>query len=306
MALQHLSGSQQFSRGVAHARLDIEGLYRTASNESVEQASFRSDITQSLATHQTHLTNVLDVNMQHVDSRINRLEQLLLLQNPTTLAGTDEAQFEAHQGRENDRKSRSSSMSSTRSLADPYPLSTSLGIRVKQRFGYTCRPRCVCVCHQSRGSSSPSMLKDLLGRLFVGYAGLPLLSPTCDVRTCKTSQMPSVTAEYWFPLGYCWSTVLRLQMAYHAHLGPQVALSTLRSVPDSAQSVAYALEGNIDGLRNLFDRGLASPKDVSITRGYTLLRVRLALSHLPFAWCSAADLTSGHYMVRSTRLVGTS
>ncbi len=52
-----------------------------------------------------------------------------------------------------------------------------------------------------------------------------------------------------------------------------MSLSTLRRVPDSAQSVNFALNGNIEGLKDLFIRGLASPRDVSTTRGYSVLRV---------------------------------
>ena len=56
-------------------------------------------------------------------------------------------------------------------------------------------------------------------------------------------------------------------------MGPQFSLRSLRRVPDSAQCVHYATQGNIEGLRDLFGRGLASPWDVSSTRGYTLSRV---------------------------------
>ena len=43
--------------------------------------------------------------------------------------------------------------------------------------------------------------------------------------------------------------------------------------PDSASFVTLALEGDIEGLKDLFARGLASPRDVSATRGYPILRV---------------------------------
>lgn len=57
-------------------------------------------------------------------------------------------------------------------------------------------------------------------------------------------------------------------------LWPSIQCEHLNVVLDTATCVSYALEGNIEGLIDLFDRGLASPKDVSSTRGYTLLRVR--------------------------------
>ena len=43
-------------------------------------------------------------------------------------------------------------------------------------------------------------------------------------------------------------------------------------MPDNAQCVNFALNGNIEGLKYLFGNGLASPRDVSPARAYTLLR----------------------------------
>ncbi|KAI9652293.1 MAG: hypothetical protein M1831_007079 [Alyxoria varia] len=78
--------------------------------------------------------------------------------------------------------------------------------------------------------------------------------------------------EYWFPLSFVWSQILRFQLAYNPNIGPRFELSTLRRVPDSASCVHLALSGDIEGLKDLFNRGLASPRDVSSTRGYSLLR----------------------------------
>lgn len=108
--------------------------------------------------------------------------------------------------------------------------------------------------------------------MFVGYAGLPFVSAKCDKESCQTSQAAHVSVEYWFPLGFAWSKIFRFQLTYQARIGPQFELSTLRRVPDSAQCVNFALNGNIDGLKDLFKRNLASPRDVSTTRGYSVLR----------------------------------
>jgi ankyrin repeat protein len=51
-----------------------------------------------------------------------------------------------------------------------------------------------------------------------------------------------------------------------------MSLEALRRVPDASQCVSFAQTGNIDGLKYLFRHGLASPRDVSDSRGYTLLR----------------------------------
>lgn len=59
-------------------------------------------------------------------------------------------------------------------------------------------------------------------------------------------------------------------------IGPQLQLAPPRRVSDRAQSIAFAMAGNIDGLKSLFSSGLASPRDESHTRCYSLLRVSLS------------------------------
>ncbi|MCJ1379040.1 hypothetical protein MMC17_002139 [Xylographa soralifera] len=53
--------------------------------------------------------------------------------------------------------------------------------------------------------------------------------------------------------------------------GPQLQLPTQIKVSDTAQSIRFAMEGDIDGLKYLFSRGLASPRDVSNSRGFSLI-----------------------------------
>lgn len=68
--------------------------------------------------------------------------------------------------------------------------------------------------------------------------------------------------------------------------GPQFQLPTQTKVPDTAQSIWFAISGDIDGLKNLFRQGLASPRDVSYSRGFSLMRVgltTLSLSRSKFA-----------------------
>lgn len=109
----------------------------------------------------------------------------------------------------------------------------------------------------------------VVGQLFLGYSGL---NPKCDIPSCQVTQQPEVTAEYWFPMGLFWSMIVQFNLSYQANMGPSFELKTLRRVPDSAACVNYAIKGNIDALKGLFSKGLASPRDVSDTRGYSLLR----------------------------------
>lgn len=151
--------------------------------------------------------------------------------------------------------------------------SQGIGARVNQH-PFKCRSGCRCSFHEQKKSSTPSsFMNRLLGQVFIGYAGLPMISPKCDHAGCEKAQIPVVNVEYWFPLGFCWSKIVQFQLSYRSTTGPQLNLSMLRSVPDTAPCVEFALRGNIEGLKSLFRRGLASPLDVSVTRGYTLVRV---------------------------------
>ena len=85
-------------------------------------------------------------------------------------------------------------------------------------------------------------------------------------------------------------------------MGPQVSLKSLRRVPDSAQCVHYAMNGNTEGLKDLFNRGLASPWDVSSTRGYTLSRVSHRIVVDISLTLRRLISISGHCTQSSTRL----
>ncbi|KAI1150899.1 ankyrin repeat-containing domain protein [Nemania diffusa] len=147
-----------------------------------------------------------------------------------------------------------------------------MGVRVTP-YIISCRAGCPCSCHVQRRSSTPHLLSSLLGRLTIGTAGVPALNAKCDDNTCRGSPIRQVNLEYWFPLGF-WSTIIRMQVTYGLNMGPTLNLETLRRVPDSAMK----------GLKHLFRQGRASPRDVSTTRGYSLLR--WALYSKQYATCT--------------------
>ncbi len=66
--------------------------------------------------------------------------------------------------------------------------------------------------------------------------------------------------------------------------GPQLQLATPRRVPDTAQSISFALTGNIDSLKYLFSQGLAFPRDVGDSRGFSLMRVSASTPFPPSPW----------------------
>lgn len=146
----------------------------------------------------------------------------------------------------------------------------SIGFRVRP-YAAACYTGCRCSCHIKQCSATPASLSSFLGRFFVGYSGLPVLSPKCDSGECQRARATQVSVEYWFPMSI-WSTIVQIQLGLSLYGGPSLKLETLRRIPDSSQCVDFALNGNILGLQHLFKNGLASSRDVSSSRGYTLLR----------------------------------
>ena len=66
-----------------------------------------------------------------------------------------------------------------------------------------------------------------------------------------------------------------------SNLGPQRQFPTQMKVSDTAQSISFAMKGDIDGLKYLFSQGLASPRDVSSSRGFSLVSVGLTTPFCP-------------------------
>jgi hypothetical protein len=265
-------------------RIDLQSLSTVTSSIPQQQSLFRNDVLTSLARHHDSLAQVME---ERLEQKLGQLFQERL-DNVTDLIRLQSTQFQGNQNSQlpptylesvplrlrrpsAHKKTKTKSHNSPPSKAAT-PSTTGVFVRVAQYLS-VCRPACPCACHTEAKSTTPTFINRVVGRLFVGYAGVPLLSPKCNSKECEKAQSPHITVEYWFPLGFCWSKILQFQLGYNPNFGPQFSLKTLRQVPDSAQCVQYAIAGNIDGLKNLFSRGLASPWDVSRTRGYTMVRV---------------------------------
>lgn len=150
-----------------------------------------------------------------------------------------------------------------------------------QRNQAWCGRGCPCRCHDTRRSQTPAILSRLLGQLFVDYSSIPVVTPECNHQACKQTSVPKIQAEFWFPANIFWSKIIQLQVKYQAATGPSLQLRTYRHVADSAPAINYTIKGNIDALKALFAQGLASPTDISDTRGYSLLRVSSIVSIPP-------------------------
>jgi hypothetical protein len=217
----------------------------------------------SLVTHHAALSTQLDGHYQDINNRLGLLEQLLFQQRqepnwpPPTYATAATA-------------------SSNKPTPPPSPSLESLQILVAQRP--SCQSWCPCACHAKRkpGVTEPGIAEKVIGKMFIGYAGLPILNRRCDFRGCTHQRSPSIVVEYWFPWWFV-AMNIKLDFSYLTAAGPQIHLTTTRRVPDNSPAIACVMQSDIDGLKHLFSKGLAHPRDVSDSRGFTLMRVRYNL-----------------------------
>ncbi|KAK0701881.1 ankyrin repeat-containing protein-like protein [Lasiosphaeria miniovina] len=224
-----------------------------------------------LEQHHTTMSELMSHKYSQVDQRLERVEALLQTQATQMHAAQSFQAGRLYNTSAPPARRRPVRRVSPSSASRIQAGSDSIRMRLRQART-TCQSTCRCSCHSVLNKKTPASVDGLLGQLFVGFSGWPFLSAKCDSAACTGQRTSSVSLEYWFPLGICWSQIVRFSLAYETNVGPSLQLNTLRRVPDSSQCVSFALEGNIDGLKSLFNRGLASSRDVSSTRGYTLLR----------------------------------
>ena len=147
-----------------------------------------------------------------------------------------------------------------------------------------CNTGCCCNCHRICSLQSPSFLDRLLGKLSVDYSGcLAGLVPPCSDASCLSMLSSSTQFIYVFPSWLC-SKVLELSLQTSPLGDPSLTLAVYRSVPTGSKVFWLTACNDVDGLRSLFNGGLASPKDIDNQYGYTVLQVGFFhFSSTPFA-----------------------
>ena len=164
-------------------RVDLKTISMANSHSIQKQSSMQDQLQSSLADHYDGLR-------AQVDQRIDGIEQLLNAQSDQ-LQASQSNQLGPFYGRK-------ASYTKQRRLRERKKLEgnspESLGIRVTQITA--CPPGCPCTCYLQRRTMSPSLVDRVIGQMFVGYSGLPLLNRTCDTASCQKSQAPSVSFEY--------------------------------------------------------------------------------------------------------------
>lgn len=136
-----------------------------------------------------------------------------------------------------------------------------------------CNPLCLCRCHVTSIINTPTSISRIIGSMFIGYFGPPILpSRTCTETTCLRQSSILIKINYYFPrwfaarmISFCsfWSSLDDYRMS--------VKTPRLRHWSD--EIFMLVIKGNLSRVQTLFTNSMASPFDVDITDGASLLYV---------------------------------
>ena len=152
--------------------------------------------------------------------------------------------------------------------------STSPVIRIKASHHqrWPCATYCECACHTLKTFRSPSLLKQVVGILFVGYSGSPIRmgSPQrCTEAKCLSRIAFQTNVSYIFP-SWLLAKALILGLTAQSVGEISISLKVQRIVPNGSEVFRLTSSNDVDGLKNMFRKGLASPHDVALGNQDTL------------------------------------
>ena len=146
-----------------------------------------------------------------------------------------------------------------------------MGIRTR-----TCPAECSCPCHTQTIFRTPQALREIAGRLFLGYSGRPMLQQDC-ASSCFHIKSKPMTLTYFFPSWFA-RQVVNLTLSYTSLNTPTFNIKVRKVVSEVSPLFAFS-RNNAQAVQKLFEDRLASPDDVHAKGGWTPLHVS---SHVLF------------------------
>ena len=141
-------------------------------------------------------------------------------------------------------------------------------VRLFVRRQSLCGGYCSCVCHSHTRKRTPSFLQNVLGTLFISYTGMPLLRYCCNNPSCVSQTPRSLELTYCFP-SWVLQRAIYLVASTAYSCGPGIGLTVRRRLEYAGENSIFqmAIVGNIEGIRELFSRRLATPNDIDMVYG---------------------------------------
>ncbi|KAH9209876.1 ankyrin repeat-containing domain protein, partial [Leptodontidium sp. 2 PMI_412] len=129
---------------------------------------------------------------------------------------------------------------------------------------------CDCSCHRRYTFISTETLNPVLGSVSIEVVLPKTISGPCNQYMCRRRSSPSAQIDYVIPSWLIMAMVSAKITIPSLHTC-NITLRAARIVPDNALLFRYAMENNLAGIKELFDKGLASAYDVDQSNGTSAL-----------------------------------
>ncbi len=140
-----------------------------------------------------------------------------------------------------------------------------------------CSQWCDCACHTYIRTRTPEAVQTILGSLFLGYTGLPTLTPPCNNGKCRRSSEAFVQFNYYFPSWFV-ARAVSFAMSVQNSKIPKVSLRVLQLRNSYEEIFQSCIVGDVHSVRYLLMSGQASVTDISDDSGHSPLHVSSAWS----------------------------
>lgn len=132
---------------------------------------------------------------------------------------------------------------------------------------------CSCNCHTPFAIKTPQWLGSTIGTLQIKYTSTASQScKACNRRSCQTRDGTVLKTQFYFP-PWLLHRMMSMQCSWGPLSGHTVSLRAPRSISSKSNVFMLAQHGNIQGMKRLFERKLASPFDISLEEGRSALHV---------------------------------
>lgn len=137
-----------------------------------------------------------------------------------------------------------------------------------------CDVLCKCRCHTYARASTPDSLQSVVGKLFIGYSGLPALTPACTNDTCLRTSEGFLQVNYYFPRWFL-ARIVHVGVGFNRRSTiPKMTLRVLH-VRDTFEDIFISARFNdVESVEYQLTTGRASVFDVTEDSGHSPLHVR--------------------------------
>lgn len=190
-----------------------------------------------------------------LESRINKLAEYVKISNDTYACTVEHN--ESHERSAHGATASNNSMDQPALLTEFFDINHgSLTVRLQMLQRRFCSPSCRCSCHKTQRIASPGFLERLIGKLFLGYAGLSSGFRSCTVLECRQDSSKLAKVTYRFP-SWFWQRAVNVVFSYTSSTGPELLLRLPYVRPAHSEWFICARMGDADGLKRLLHNGQA-------------------------------------------------